>query len=65
MDDIIVTGHDVAEKAIIKECLAEEFEMKELGKLKYFLALKWLTLKKAPSFLNRNILLSCLGRQER
>ncbi|RVW98769.1 Retrovirus-related Pol polyprotein from transposon RE1 [Vitis vinifera] len=37
VDDIIVTGNDEREKHEVKQRLATEFEIKELGKLKYFL----------------------------
>ena len=40
MDDIIVTGNHQAEIDILKECLIREFEIKKLGKLKYFLGLE-------------------------
>ena len=36
VDDIIVTGNDEKEKNTLKQCLAKEFEIKDLGKLKYF-----------------------------
>lgn len=37
MDDIVITGNDKKEKQIMSYCLAKEFEMKALGRLKYFL----------------------------
>ena len=37
VDDIIVTGNDEREKHDVKQRLPKEFEIKELGKLKYFL----------------------------
>ena len=40
MDDIIVTGNDEKEKNTLKQCLAKEFEIKYLGKLKYFLGIE-------------------------
>lgn len=40
MDDIIVTGNDEKEKDTLKQCLAKEFEIKDLGRLKYFLGIK-------------------------
>ena len=40
VDDIIVTGNDEKEKKALKQCLIREFEIKELGRLKYFLAIE-------------------------
>ena len=37
VDDIIVTRNDEREKHEVKQRLAKEFEIKELGKPKYFL----------------------------
>ena len=39
MDDIILIGDDSLELKILKERLAEAFEIKELGPLKYFLGI--------------------------
>ena len=40
VDDIIVTGNDKREKDDVKQRLAKEFKIKELGKLKYFLGIE-------------------------
>ena len=40
VDDIIVTGSDDEERRFLSECLAKEFEIKTLGKLKYFLGIE-------------------------
>ena len=40
VDDIIVTGDDVKEKQALRQYLAKEFEIKELGRLKYFLGIE-------------------------
>ena len=40
VDDIIVTGDDNVEQQQLKEQLAREFEIKDLGKLKYFLGIE-------------------------
>ncbi|RDX96277.1 Copia protein, partial [Mucuna pruriens] len=40
VDDMIIIGDDEIEKLTLKEKLATQFEMKELGKLKYFLEIK-------------------------
>ena len=39
-DDIIVTENDEKEKNTLKQCLAKEFEIKDLEKLKYFLEIE-------------------------
>ena len=40
MDDIIITGDDKEEIARLKECLGKAFEVKDLGRLKYFLGIE-------------------------
>nr|CAN71693.1 hypothetical protein VITISV_012128 [Vitis vinifera] len=40
VDDIIVIGNDKREKHEVKQRLATKFEIKELGKLKYFLSIE-------------------------
>ncbi|XP_024030615.1 uncharacterized protein LOC112094295 [Morus notabilis] len=40
VDDIIVTGNDEKEKDDLKRRLIQEFEIKELGRLKYFLGIE-------------------------
>ena len=40
VDDIIITGDDYVEIAKLKECLSQAFEVKDLGKLKYFLGIE-------------------------
>ena len=40
VDDIIVMGNDEKERQTLRQCLTEEFEIKELGKLKYFLGIE-------------------------
>ena len=40
VDDIMVTGNDEREKHELKQILVIEFEIKELGKLKYFLGIE-------------------------
>ncbi|KAL5553822.1 hypothetical protein UlMin_041223 [Ulmus minor] len=37
VDDIIVMGNDESKSQILRKSLAKEFEIKELGRLKYFL----------------------------
>ena len=37
---ITVTGDDDEEKQALKQCLIKEFELKDLGRLKYFLGIE-------------------------
>ncbi|KAM0986195.1 hypothetical protein ACFX14_013409 [Malus domestica] len=40
VDDMVITGNDPEEKAALQHHLASEFEMKNLGALKYFLGIE-------------------------
>jgi hypothetical protein len=40
VDDIIITRYDQEEIKRLKECLSKEFEVKDLGNLKYFLGVE-------------------------
>lgn len=40
MDDIVVTGNDEVEVAQLKGSLANEFEIKDLHSLKYFVGIE-------------------------
>lgn len=40
MDDIVLTGDDLEEMQRLKEYLSREFEIKDLGALKYFLGIE-------------------------
>ena len=46
VDDIVITGNHTEEMIRIKEMLAKEFEVKDLGKLKYFLGMEFARSKK-------------------
>ena len=41
VDDIIFIGDDLIEICILKKVLARDFEIKDLGNLKYFLGMKF------------------------
>ncbi|RVW67130.1 Retrovirus-related Pol polyprotein from transposon RE1 [Vitis vinifera] len=55
VDDIIVTGNDEREKHEVKQRLAIKFEIKELGKLKYFLGIEVAYSTQGIFILNKNI----------
>lgn len=40
VDDMVVTGNDPEERKALQEYLSREFEMKDLGSLKYFLGIE-------------------------
>jgi hypothetical protein len=40
MDDIVITGDDIVEIVDLKNYLAREFKVKDLGQLKYFLGIE-------------------------
>jgi len=40
VDDIVITGDDFVERDKLRKRLSTEFEIKELGKLKYFLGIE-------------------------
>ena len=40
VDDIVVTMNDIEEVSHLKTCLTKEFEMKDLGPLRYFLGIE-------------------------
>jgi hypothetical protein len=40
VDDMIITGDDTDKIKRLQECLSTEFEMKDLGGLKYFLGIE-------------------------
>ena len=40
VDDMVVTGNDPKERKALQNYLSREFEMKDLGPLKYFLGIE-------------------------
>ena len=41
VDDIIITGSDLKEIKELEQCLAQTFQVKQLGPLKYFLGIEF------------------------
>ena len=40
VDDVVVTGDDLKGREALRKCLVQEFEIKELNRLKYFLGIE-------------------------
>ena len=55
VDDIILTKDDVVELDRLKKALACEFEIKDLGPLKYFLGMEFARSKKGIFFLSKKV----------
>ncbi|KAK0577899.1 hypothetical protein LWI29_001989 [Acer saccharum] len=60
VDDIIVTGDYTEEMGYLKEVLAKEFEIKDLGSLKYFLGMEVARSKKGIVVSQRKYILDLL-----
>lgn len=61
MDDIIITGDDEEEIRVLKGQLSSEFEMKDLGQLKYFLGIEVLRSKGGIFISQRKYILDLLA----
>ena len=61
VDDIILTSDDSVELERLKMMLAYEFEMKDLGPLKYFLGMKFARSKKGIYVSQRKCVLNLLN----
>uniref|UniRef100_A0A2N9EG31 Integrase catalytic domain-containing protein n=1 Tax=Fagus sylvatica TaxID=28930 RepID=A0A2N9EG31_FAGSY len=61
VDDMIVTGNDLEERKTLQEHLAREFEMKDLGELKYFLGIEVSRSKKGIFLSQRKYALDLLN----
>ena len=60
VDDIILIGDDVVEIEEIKKTLAREFEIKDLGRLRYFLGMEFARTKKELVVSQRKYILDLL-----
>ncbi|XP_016719155.1 uncharacterized mitochondrial protein AtMg00810-like [Gossypium hirsutum] len=61
VDDIILTGDDSSKIESLKEFLSAEFELKDLGNLKYFLVMEVARSKIGISISQRNYILDLLS----
>lgn len=61
VDDIILTGDDESEMARLKRKLAAEFEIKDLGNLKYFLGMEVARSRKGIIVTQRKYILDLLN----
>ncbi|PRQ26842.1 putative RNA-directed DNA polymerase [Rosa chinensis] len=61
VDDMIVTGDDLKEIEALQKYLSKEFEMKDLGQLKYFLGIEVARSKKGISLSQRKYVLDLLA----
>ena len=60
VDDIILTGDDTIEMERLKRCLASEFEIKDLGSLRYFLGMEVARTKKGIAVSQRKYVIDLL-----
>ncbi|KAK0590274.1 hypothetical protein LWI29_024799 [Acer saccharum] len=61
VDDIIMTSDDIEEIGRLKRLLAQEFEVKDLGDLKYFLGMEFARSKRGIFVSQRKYILDLLG----
>ena len=61
VDDMVITGDDTDEIQILKERLSGEFDMKDLGNLKYFLGIEVLRSKRGIFISQRKYILDLLA----
>ncbi|KAL0561519.1 hypothetical protein IC582_001949 [Cucumis melo] len=60
MDDIVLTGDDQIEISQLKQRMGDEFEIKDLGNLKYFLGIEVARYKEGISVSQRKYTLDLL-----
>lgn len=63
--DIIVTSNDDAKRQVLGECLAREFEINALGRLKCFLGIDVAHFRQGILSLNKSMLRLFLKKQEK
>lgn len=56
---MVMTGNGLEEKVAEQTYMSQEFEMKDLSPLKYFLGIEVSRLSKGISYLNRNMGWNC------
>jgi Reverse transcriptase (RNA-dependent DNA polymerase) len=61
VDDIVLTGNDLVEMKRLKASLAKEFEMKDLGELRYFLGIEVARSKKGVVLSQQRYVLDLLS----
>ena len=61
VDDMIVTGNDLTEMSKLKDYLSSEFNMKDCGRLKYFLGIDVNRSKQGIFLSQRKYVLDLLG----
>ncbi|XP_060958297.1 uncharacterized mitochondrial protein AtMg00810-like [Cannabis sativa] len=61
VDDIVITGDDIDEQERLKRRLGEEFEIKDLGPLKYFLGMEFARSKEGIFVSQRKYVLDLLN----
>ncbi|MFS7918608.1 putative RNA-directed DNA polymerase [Helianthus anomalus] len=61
VDDMILTGNDEEEMSMLRDKLFSEFEMKDLGRLKYFLGIEVLRSKQGIFICQRKYVLDLLA----
>jgi len=61
VDDIIITGSDIEEIVRLRNNLIREFEMKDLGRLKYFLGIEVLCSNKGIFISQRKYIMNLLA----
>ncbi|CAA6664134.1 unnamed protein product [Spirodela intermedia] len=65
VDDIIITGNDDKEIQNLSNCLVQEFDVKTLGRLKYFLGIKVAHSSKDMFISQRKYIIDLLARTEK